>query len=323
MRRNHENAGIRCSQARHRALSALITLSLAATLGVGCSGEGIAEEAGATHPAEEAEANDPAENALIESHLQARGYDTSEVQFQGDSVIVEGDMQMSRALLLDEAEAEATGLVEKGYFHGTTLFAGKRIQLSFGPGVSAAWQTAINTARSEWNGKTPMFIREPGAAATITVTVEAMVSRGRPDTGTLAIGSLPPERTIRLNSNYDSTDCGGSLEGVPTKAKTKIALHEMGHVLGFAHPPPNPTDQPQPRTHIAGTATSPNTGTTPSYATVMARGCSLLTALAPDDVKSAAAKYPSCLFTCETNCLSLGEPGAIGLCQSACPAQCR
>ena len=76
---------------------ALMSLSFAVTLGataLGCSGEDISTIANS---------NDPAENALISSHLEVHGYDTSSVQFAGDTVIVEDDMVMSRAVLLGEA----------------------------------------------------------------------------------------------------------------------------------------------------------------------------------------------------------------------------
>jgi len=317
MLKNDEDASNCRGQREHRALTALISLSFAATLGVGCSGEGFAEEV-VPNDATEETANDPTENALIESHLQAQGYDTSTLHFDGDTVIVEDDIAMSRSALLARAEAETTGLVDKGYFHTTGVFAGKRIQLSFGSGVSDAWKNALTAAQGEWNGKTPMFIREPGAAATINVVVERLTRNNRPDTGTIAIGFIPPQRTIKLNLNYDSNTCGGSLEAVPNKKY--VAMHEMGHVLGFAHPPPNPTNEA--RTHIAGTLTSTTSGTTPSYATVMAQGCPPINTLMPDDIKSAGVKYPSCLYTCETNC-TFNDPAQIGPCMAACPSQCR
>jgi hypothetical protein len=320
MRRNHENPGIRCPQGS-RALSALLSLSFAVTLGVGCSGEGTAESndttegAPSNNAAEEAQSNDAAEDALIQSHLEGRGYDTRTLQFRGDKVIVEDDMVMSRAVLLDEAEAEATGVVEKGYFRSTTLFGGKRIQVSFASDVSDTWRAAFNAGRNEWNNKTPMFSRDPGGTATISVVIGSMASN------VFAEGSFPPDRTITLNSNFSSTDaaCGDTLENVPPDVKVYNALHEIGHVLGFEHPPPNPGTSG--RLHIAGTEAS-NGFIEPTYATVMAQGCGTRTALTADDVLSAQKKYPSCIATCENNCTFNVDPAQIGLCQSACPAQC-
>src|SRR6185295_9430326 len=77
MRRNQENARIACAQGSHRAWSALISLSLAVTLGVttlGCSGEFPSDEVTsestpANDASESAPSNDAAENALIESYL--------------------------------------------------------------------------------------------------------------------------------------------------------------------------------------------------------------------------------------------------------------
>jgi hypothetical protein len=325
MRKDHENAAIRRSQDRHRTLSALISLSVAVTLGVtaiGCSGQGISEEAVPSDTQASTIDDNPAENALIGAQLEARGYDTSTLQFQGDTVIVEDDIVMSRAVLLHEAEAEATGVVEKGYFLGTNTFSGKSINLSFGAGVSAAWQTALNAARSQWNSKTPKFSQPgPGSAATISVVT------GNLGATTFAQGTFPSGRTITINTSYNSAACkvagstDNTIEGLPANVKAKVAMHEMGHVLGFDHPPPNAASGAG-RTQIAGTASSPNTGTTPSYTTVMAQGCINLTALSSDDILSAAKKYPSCVTVCFDNCTINVDPAQIGPCQAACPSQC-
>ena len=306
MRKNKMNASSHRSSTSG-GWSALITLSLAGSLGatsLGCSGEDLSTITAS---------NDPAENALISSHLEAQGYDTSSLQFAGDTVIVEDDMVMSREVLLGEAEAEASGVVQKGYFISPgPLFAGKRIGLSFAANVSSAWRTALTSAKNEWNSKTPMFSRDPGSTGTISVSVQALVNSvtHRPDTGTIAIGSIPAQgRTIILNSNSSNTSCGQTIQ----------ALHEMGHVLGFAHPPPNPTQNA--RVHIDGTAT--NTGLLePSYETVMAQGCGTRTTLTPDDILSAQKKYPSCVTKCENDCTVNVDPAQIGLCQANCPAQC-
>ena len=323
MRKDHENAAIRRSQDRHRTLSALMSLSVAVTLGVtaiGCSGQGISEEAVPSDTQASTIDDNPAENALIGAQLEARGYDTSTLQFQGDTVIVEDDIVMSRAVLLHEAEAEATGVVEKGYFLGTNTFSGKSINLSFGAGVSAAWQTALNAARSQWNSKTPKFSQPgPGSAATISVVT------GNLGATTFAQGTFPSGRTITINTSYNSAACkvagstDNTIEGLPANVKAKVAMHEMGHVLGFAHPPPNTTNNP--RVHIDGTAVSDGF-IDPSYATIMAVQCGTSTTLFADDVLSAQKKYPSCMDTCETNCTFNVDHEQIGLCIASCPSQC-
>ena len=328
MRSNHENAGMRRSPGERRAGAALISLSFAVALGattIGCSGASTSEEAESSGLSRTAGSeNDPAENALIQAHLEGQGYDTSTLRFDGGTVIVEDDMLMSRAALLREAEAEATGAVEKGYFIIGNLFAGKRIQLSFQSGVSNAWKTALNAARDRWNTAIPLS-RDPGSAGTITVQLKAIA-----DTRVIAEGS-PPDfgQVINLNTNFSSrtAQCGGTpanpvtIETLTANRKAYQALHEMGHVLGFAHPPPNPTAND--RVHIDGTAVSPpaTPDGEPSYATVMAQGCKTLTSLTPDDALSARKKYPGCIDTCERNCTVL-DPALIGPCQAACPAQC-
>jgi hypothetical protein len=327
MRRNHENAGMGRLPGGHRAGSALTSLCFAVMLGattLGCSGEDVESSPGS--------GNDAAENELIQAHLETHGYDTSTLQFEGDTVRVEDDMLVSRAALLDEAQAEATGTVEKGYFLNGGKFVGKRIALSFQSGVSSAWQTAFKAARDKWNAALPMN-RDPGSAGTITVSMVAMVDgRGTPLTSVIADGSPPSlGRSIRLNSNFasrtPSAGCGGTslvpmtLENLSASRKTYQALHEMGHVLGFAHPPPNPSGS---RFQIAGTlASTITTGDgDPSYSTVMAQGCKTLTSLSSDDALSARKQYPGCIDTCETNCTFNVDPGQIGLCMAACPSQC-
>lgn len=298
-------------------------LSAAATLGaaaIGCSGE---------FPSENAESNGAAEDALIEAHLEERGYDTSTLQFQGEAVVVEDDMLMSRSVLLEEAEAAATGVVDKGYFITGPLFAGKRVQLSFENAVSSAWRTALNSARDKWNSAIPLS-RDPGSAGTITVQVRALTdNNGNPLTSVIAQGSIPSfGRIIQLNSNFinRTSECGGTqaspvtIETLSASRKLFQALHEMGHVLGFAHPPPIATSNP--REHISGTAVSTATSGEPSYSTVMAQGCKTLNSLSSDDVKSAQKKYPGCIDTCERNCTFNVDPAQIGLCMAACPAQC-
>lgn len=299
----------------------LAPLSLAAALAIGCSGEVPAELPSESAPAKHAAENGAAENELIESYLAGRGFDTSDLQFEGDEVIVEGDTGMLRAVLLDAAQAEASGVVEKGYFNpGNALFSGKRITLSFGATVSPAWKTAYNAAAAEWNKQVPRFSQPgPGSAGVITV------NKGRPNppilNSSLAAAPLPPNRTITINENFSGAQAcpGANIESLSATVKNNSALHEIGHILGFEHPPPHPTGG----VRIAGTASSPNTGSTVAYSTVMDPGCAkTLIKLSSDDILSAQKKYPSCRTVCETNCLSQIDPGAIGLCIASCPQQC-
>jgi hypothetical protein len=51
------------------------------------------------------------------------------------------------------------------------------------------------------------------------------------------IRAMPTGLENTLNRDYSGT-CGTTIEDVPAASKTYIALHEMGHVLGFDHPPP-------------------------------------------------------------------------------------
>src|SRR5690349_20449435 len=237
MQRNYARAGIWRLAGGQRAGAALTSLSLAVMLGAtstGCSGDFTSVNG-----------QYEAENGLIESHLADHGYDTSTLQFEGDTVRFEDDMLLSRTMLLDEAQAEAAGTVEKGYFLNGGKFAGKRVALSFGPGVSQAWKDALTTARDKWNAAMPLA-RDPGAAGTIVVTMVAMVDgRGTPRTSIIAAGSTPSVaategRTIKVNSNFSSrtpdAGCGGTplspvtIDSLSANRKVYQALHEMGHV---------------------------------------------------------------------------------------------
>lgn len=278
---------------------------------LGCSGE----------PERPADELDAADNALIESHLADRGYDTSNLEFEGDMVIVEGDMVMPRGPLLDAAEAAASGVVKKGYFNPTNArFAGNRIRLSFTADVPASWKTAFNLAATEWNTKTPGFVTLAAPLNPRTIAVRmGHINKTQPARG----DGFPPALGIQLNLDYNLPSCSTTLEGLPANVKTNIALHEIGHILGFEHPPPL-LGSPD-RVHIAGTATSTNTtGDKASYSTVMESRCLADTKLSPDDILSATKKYPppTCLQLCNFNCTFNVDPAQIGQCQAACPQQC-
>ncbi|HKO90509.1 MAG TPA: hypothetical protein VJU61_05120, partial [Polyangiaceae bacterium] len=128
---------------------------------------------------------------------------------------------------------------------------------------------------------------------------------------------------IQLNPDFEDDLCPNTnIEQLPRLVKNAIAVHEIGHILGFSHPPPLATDG----VLIPGTAASTNTsGSIVTYATVMDSGCTKTRGqLSSDDILSATKKYPapSCRAVCEFNCTFNVDPGQIGLCQAACPQQC-
>jgi hypothetical protein len=136
-----------------------------------------------------------------------------------------------------------------------------------------------------------------------------------------ADGIGAPFLGILLNRDYNLPSCSTTLEGLPANVKTNVALHEIGHILGFEHPPPLATTG----VRIPGTAASTNTtGDAASYSTVMESRCLGLTKLSADDLLSVQKKYPapSCQVVCEFNCTFNVDPAQIGLCQASCPAQC-
>ena len=240
-------------------------------------------------------------------------------------VVVEGDMVIPRVQLLEQAEAHASGVVEKGYFNpGDTKFAGNRISLAFKPAgggftaVSDPWKIAFRDAAKEWNERTPGFktLVVPVNAKTITVRMGSINT-----TQTARADGFPPALGIQINRDFSG--CSTNIEGLSAAQKVNVALHEIGHILGFEHPPP--LTGSVGRVHIAGTAISTATsGNASTYDTVMQSRCLSDIKLRDDDVVSAGKKYPgpTCRQLCEFNCTFNVDPGQIGLCQAACPQQC-
>lgn len=229
---------------------------------------------------------------------------------------MEGDIAMSRVALREEAQTST--VVDKGYVRRGVRLAGDYIALNLRGALGSEWRKAVLVAADQWNDAAPAFRERAGNPGIIDVE---RADLGTGTASTMARASQPPESKITLNTRY-SGRCGASIDEVSLQTKVYIALHEMGHVLGFEHQPParqNPDAQA-----IRGTSTGSG------YATVMASGgCPTRTTLSEDDRLSARFVYPDrrvdpdCIPSCEENCLSSSSPELIGLCQSSCPDQCR
>ena len=247
------------------------------------------------------------------------------LEFLEDKVIVEGDIAMSRTSLLGpgpsvlEEGAVTSDTIDKGYFRREARFGGGFIAVSLPDGLDPDWSAALLAAADQWNDACPAFRDRAGTPRSIDIVLGDL---GVGTNSTIARATPPPdEPKITLNSRYSSR-CAIAINLLTPEEKAYAALHEMGHVLGFEHQPPGAQN--------TGTREVPGTSTGSDYETVMATGgCRSLTELTEDDLRSAAVVYPSrqvdpnCLPQCEENCLSLLSPGSIGLCQFACPDQCR
>jgi hypothetical protein len=289
-----------------------------AGVGLGCSGAtgpdsvGLASRDTASH--------DPAEDEIIRAQLAARGFDVSTLEFLDDEVIVEGDLAMSRASLLEGAATSGPigETIEKGYFRREVRLGGGFIALNLPEDLDPDWSAAFLSAENQWNDACPAFRERAGIPGIIDIEVADL---GLGTNSIIARSTTPPAPKITLNARYGNL-CATSIDLLTPEEKTYAALHEMGHVLGFEHQPPG--------AQATGTREVPGTSTGSSYETVMATGgCRTLTTLSEDDLRSAAIVYPSrrvdpnCIPQCEENCLFQASPAGIGLCQFSCPDACQ
>ena len=250
-----------------------------ALLALGCSGA----------PEESSSQGDTTEDvqARVTRILEMRGFDTTGLVFTAEeTVVVEDDI----IIQIKDVLAWESANIEKGYFFGSvTAPATIHLVNEAANPISAAWQWAFFLAAGNWNEKTTnLFIGGFGAvppgAKVITVR---KASLSPPNTTTWARATFPsggnPGPTITLNKDYFQPGaCGGtstSIENIPSNQALKVAIHEMGHTFGFAHPGDG--------SHIPFTANLQND---PNYSTVMRQGCvggSVAGTMSPDDQASA------------------------------------
>jgi len=260
---------------------------------------------------------DSAQDELIRARLEARGFDVSTLEFLDDQVIVEGDIALSRTSVLEEP-AGPSDTIDKGYFRREVRLGGGFIAVNLPDDLDPDWRDAFLSAAEQWNDAAPAFRDRLGTPGIIDIVIGDL---GPGTSSSIARTTQPPSPQITLNSRYDSR-CAISINLLTPEEKIYTALHEVGHVLGFEHQPPAAQNP--------GTREVPGTSTGSTYPTVMATGgCRTLTELTEDDIRSVAVVYPSrrvdpnCLPQCEANCLFSPSPAEIGLCQFACPDQCR
>jgi len=219
------------------------------------------------------------EEEEIIQQLQSEGFDTKTIVFHNDCVIVEDDIVFERSDVLAPIDTRS-----KGYKYSRLVSSSKvgkiKIRLK---GLSSAWESAFRNAISEWNSVSSCNIKFTEVSSSLhtnlcTVKMESMSS-----STTFATGNYPRStgkigRYVKVNSNYSSG--GYTIETLPSSLKKKIAMHELGHTLGFRHPGDG--------THVSGTESEVSN---PGYNTIMRQGWILRSTLYSDDEETARTLY--------------------------------
>jgi hypothetical protein len=256
-------------------------------MGIGCSGES---------PGGEGHSQSDDEAAIIEEYLVQRGFDLTAVRIVGDEVRVDDDMLLSRRSILDESYeldrlAELEPVIQKGYWNsGSPIAPGSTFHFRFDSRVPTSWRDAFRYAGAQWTAagaECLTVIEGPGTSAgVITISIgEAGTSATGSPAG--AVASFPTYNTHVGSRIGRSIVLDFSVEFSSNTAGMRyLAMHELGHTLGFAHP--------RAGTLIPQTSSSSTTcgsgGCTASYATVMDYDSSDTTTTA-DDRNSARRRY--------------------------------
>jgi hypothetical protein len=233
-----------------------------------------------------------AETEAMLNAAESVGIDRERIQFTHDEIRAESDMVLDpETLLALAAEHEpnavaAPGLTPQGYFSRTSITpAGQltatppranSIRMLFDGDVPSAWRTALRDAAAQWNPNVCIDIREDRGDDVISVRVDSTLPEG-----TLAIAFLPaslngvvlPGSRISVAPNPPSS---------PAFLK-HVAMHELGHTLGFLHPG-------QGR-NIPGTSIDTTAGAAASYSTVLALSGPTLSGLSSDDIATRDAVF--------------------------------
>jgi hypothetical protein len=223
--------------------------SVLALMALACSSE--AQD----HSTTVARSNDLTEEETeVARYLEFNGVTDYEFRRAEDSVIIEKDSLASFSELLGKSRSfdYSQEPVEKGYWFGSkvggqyTSRVTRPIRLVFAANVPTAWRTAFNNAAAEWNAAQCVTYTSVIGGNTTTTTVN-MVDLGAKANGVYAQAPYPSfingqtpayqaGQFVNINSTYGCASGSCAINNLSASLKEQVALHELGHTLGFTHP---------------------------------------------------------------------------------------
>jgi Met-zincin len=206
------------------------------------------------------------EQARIVEHLRAQGIHPDDVEFRGEDVVIEGDFILTRARILaglagraaSQADADDEALVLKGYRYRGLRPSVSPIGVRIPANVPLLVRHAVQSAARTWSDITGCIKIHDFATGGIDLPFVYFAY------GTVQGQAQPPDSNglpqgMGINRNWVESE-NPSIEKL-----THVAMHEMGHALGFTHP--------REGSHIHTTNTYKKVcgvnGQRPAYPTVM------------------------------------------------------